>query len=108
MAREVIAKSGQYRGVSPNMADYETERASFTWDEARRSLDGLPAGRGLNIAHEAVVRHARGPRANHVALRCLSRHGDHEDVTYAELDERSSRIAGRSAAIDPDAAETVA
>ncbi len=93
MAREVIAKSGQYRGVSPNMADYETERASFTWDEARRSLDGLPAGRGLNIAHEAVVRHARGPRANHVALRCLSRHGDHEDVTYAALDERSNRVA---------------
>ena len=33
--------------------------APVGWDEARRSLDGLPGG-GLNIAHEAVERQARG------------------------------------------------
>jgi acetyl-CoA synthetase len=89
----VILKSGEYRGARPNMADYEAERASFTWDEARRALDGLPDDRGLNIAHEAVVRHAQGPRRDHVAIRCLDRHGNRTDVTYAQLNERSNRFA---------------
>ncbi len=45
----------------------------FTWRRARADLDGLPGGRGLNIAHEAVDRHADGPLAGHVALRCVAR-----------------------------------
>jgi len=40
------------------------------WAAARRALDGLPGG-GLNIAHEALERHAREPRAGQVALRWL-------------------------------------
>ncbi|MDE3064707.1 MAG: acetate--CoA ligase [Acidobacteriota bacterium] len=74
------------------MVDYERERATFTWEAARRALDGLPGG-GLNIAHEAVVRHGDGPLAQRVAMRCLGRHGERRDVTYAELDDRSSRFA---------------
>jgi len=46
--------------VAPNLLDYERERTAFRWDEARRSLSGLPGGHGLNIAHEAVDRHATG------------------------------------------------
>ena len=38
----------------------------------RAQLDGLPGG-GLNIAHEAVDRHAAGPRADRVALRWLGK-----------------------------------
>ena len=43
--------------TTPNLRDYDATRASFRWDEARAELDGLPAGRGLNIAHEAIDRH---------------------------------------------------
>ena len=32
--------------------------APFSWEEARAWVDGLPGGGGLNIAHEAVDRHA--------------------------------------------------
>ena len=77
----------------PNMTDYATERARFSWDEARRSLDGLPGGRGLNIAHEMVDRHAAGGHRSHVALRCLPRHGARTDLTYGELARRSSQFA---------------
>ena len=49
-----IHKSGQGRYPPWNMVDYAAERATFTWDQARQALDGLPGGRGLNIAHEAV------------------------------------------------------
>ena len=37
------------------------------WEEARASLSGLPDGGGLNIAYEAVDRHATGPIASRVA-----------------------------------------
>ncbi|MGE0873195.1 MAG: acetate--CoA ligase [Burkholderiales bacterium] len=62
------------------------------WEAARRALDGLPGG-GLNIAHEAVDRHARGARANHVALRWLAAAGGVRDITYAELAQASNRYA---------------
>jgi len=78
---------------APNMADYEAERAGFTWAAARQALDGLPGGRGLNMAHEAVDRHAAGPRRDHVALRCIDRSGARLDVSYGQLAERSSRFA---------------
>jgi len=89
------------------MVNYDAERASFTWEAARQDLEGLPDGRGLNMAHEAVDRHASGPRRNHVALRCLSRDGTRHDVTYAELAERSSRFANALDALGVEAGERV-
>src|SRR5690242_2007160 len=79
--------------LRPNLDDYEGTRARFTWDQARSLLDGLPHGRGLNIAHEAVDRHAAGPRADHVALRFLGRDGCVTDRTYADLRADTARFA---------------
>jgi acetyl-CoA synthetase len=67
--------------------------ASFSWAAARAALDGLPGGRGLNIAHEAVDRHAAGARARHVAIRWLGRGGERRDLTYADLGDLTSRFA---------------
>lgn len=61
--------------VTPNLGDYEQTAAAFDWDTARGWLDGLPGG-GLNIAHEAVDRHAAGARADHVAIRWRGRRGE--------------------------------
>jgi len=71
-------------GVAPN--------APISWDEARRALDGLPGG-GLNIAHEAVDRHAAGARAGRTALRWLGADGTRRDISYRELAALSSRFA---------------
>ena len=76
----------------PELGDYERARAEFSWAAARRELDGLPDGRGLNIAHEAVDRHAAGPRRDHVALRWLGKRGEVEDYTYGRP-RTSSRTA---------------
>jgi acetyl-CoA synthetase len=88
----VIHKLPRADEPSPNLADYAQTCRTFTWQSARAELDGLPGG-GLNIAHEAVVRHARGPRRDHVALRWLGKQGERRDLTYGELDEQSSRFA---------------
>ncbi len=66
--------------------------APVGWDEARRRLDGLPGG-GLNIAWEAVERHARGALADRVALRWHPAAGATRAITYRELSEASSRFA---------------
>ena len=79
--------------VEPNLADYEQACREFSWEAARAGLDGLPNGRGLNIAHEAVDRHAAGSRRHHVALRCLSRLGLRREVTYEELADHTNRFA---------------
>ena len=55
-------------GVIPNVVDYEAARSGFSWDAVRHQLDGLPGGGGLNIAHEAVDRHAAGRHAGRVAM----------------------------------------
>jgi acetyl-CoA synthetase len=76
-----------------NLADYDLAVQEFSWDQARTELDGLPRGRGLNIAHEAVDRHAAGARRDAVALRSVARDGTVTDITYAGLAGRTSRFA---------------
>lgn len=63
------------------------------WKKARELLDGLPGGGGLNIAHEAVVRHAQGAKAERTAIRFLRGDGRVQDLTYRELDRASNRFA---------------
>ena len=93
MPWQTIVKSSKDQPVAPNLGDYAEARAAFSWEAARRELDGLPGGRGLNIAHEAVDRHAAGPRAGHLALRWLGKKGEVEDFTYARLAELTNRFA---------------
>ena len=88
-----IVKDSHNWAVAPNLLDYDTARATFDWVSAARRLDGLPDHRGLNIAHEAVDRHAAGSRRNQVALRWLPREGSRVDFTYGDLQVETSRFA---------------
>jgi acetyl-CoA synthetase len=88
-----IVKHATAAGRVPNLDDYERVRRSFTWAGARALLDGLPGGDGLNIAHEAIDRHAAGPRRDHVALRWLGQRGELRDYTYERLRELTARFA---------------
>lgn len=80
------------------MTDYERTYNGFSWAHARAELNGL-AGGALNIAHEAVARHAAGPRAGTTAVRWLDPQGTTHDMTYRVLDERSTRFAAALAAL---------
>jgi acetyl-CoA synthetase len=76
-----------------NLSDYATARASFTWEGARRELAGLPDGDGLNMAYEAVDRHAEGAQRDAVALRFVGGAAGARDVTWGALRDRTSRFA---------------
>src|SRR3990170_2255949 len=93
MTFATIVKLPAGAGVAPNLVDYAAERTADFWERARRELDGLPDGRGLNIAHEAIDRHVPGPRAGRLALRWLGKTGDVRDYPYADLAALTSRFA---------------
>jgi acetyl-CoA synthetase len=90
---ETIRKARPPDARTPNLSDYEAARRGFSWAAARSELDGLPDGRGLNIAHEAIDRHAEGPRARQVALRWIAKGGAASEWSYAELREQTARFA---------------
>ena len=106
MQTTIISKTGGGR-VVPNLADYEQARASFSWDGARKLLDGLPGGKGLNIAHEAVDRHAAGPLATHIALRWLGKDGSRREFTYGDLRDLTNRFANVLKALGVDKGDRV-
>ena len=102
MAWKPIAKpaleTGAWR-VLPNLVDYARARREFTWEAAARALQGLPDGRGLNLAHEAVDRHAGSARADHTALRLIAKSGAAHDTSYAELAALTNRFANALGAL---------
>jgi acetyl-CoA synthetase len=88
-----IVKSKRDQRLSPNLADYDEIYRHFSWESARLMLEGLPGGQGLNIAHEAVDRHAAGPLATHLALRWLGKDGTVRDFRYTDLRAATNRFA---------------
>jgi len=94
----VIRKSPRDWRVTPHMVDWAATRASFSWQQVRDELLGANPT-DVNIARLAVDRHARGPRADHAALRLLARDGAVRDVTYAELRRLTDRFANALAAL---------
>jgi acetyl-CoA synthetase len=75
MPWEPIHKSSQTWSVPPNLLDYDQTCATFSWQAVEVPAHGLLGGRGLNIAHEAVDRHANGAWRAHLALRWLGQDG---------------------------------
>jgi acetyl-CoA synthetase len=92
----------------PNLLDYAHTCSAFSWEDVRRELDGLPGGGGLNIAHEAVDRHAAGPLRNHPALRWLGSGDSVREFSYADLSALSNRFANLLRGLGVGRGDTVA
>jgi acetyl-CoA synthetase len=94
----VHGRAGQRRPIEhvpslpPLVGDYEARRRSFSWEAAGAWLQGDGEGH-LNMAHEAVDRHAEGELADTVAIRFLARTAPTTELTYAQLRDRSDIVA---------------
>ena len=77
----------------PNLVDYPFAYTNFQWDALEQEITKLPDGKGLNIAFEAVDRHAQGRLADKVALRWLGKRGETRDITYGALRRESNCFA---------------
>ncbi|CAG4884412.1 Acetyl-coenzyme A synthetase [Georgfuchsia toluolica] len=88
----IIRKTTAGLRVVPNLVDYDKERRTFTWEAARRELAGLSGG-GLNIAWEAVDRHACGTLRDKTSFRFLSSSAAPRNITYDDLSRLTNRFA---------------
>ena len=79
--------------VLPNLGDYENLVHSFDWQQEKNRLSGLPGDRGLNMAYEAVERHASGNLKDTPALIWIRKDQTAATYTYRDLDKLSSRFA---------------
>ncbi|MCD6173563.1 MAG: acetate--CoA ligase [Sulfurimonas sp.] len=78
--------------VEPNLIDYDKEYQRFSWDDMACGLDGLPSG-GLNIAHEAIDRHANSKLADKTALLWLGQNGERKTYTFAKMKKETAKFA---------------
>ena len=72
--------------------NYDAVAPSFRWEHLYSELDWLPGG-WLNMAHEAIDRHATGSRADKTALVWQGTHGEREDYNFGQMKEQSDRFA---------------
>ncbi|HVX63054.1 MAG TPA: acetate--CoA ligase [Pirellulales bacterium] len=94
MRWEPIVKSERDWKASPNLRDYDQARADFDWGSVRRPFYDSADGQSLNIAYEAVDRHAAGPLRDKIAIRWLGMAGTIDDFTYRRLQDLTNRFAG--------------
>ncbi len=88
----IIKKTLADLPTTPNWLESEQARQAFSWQVEAGELARLPGG-GLNLAYEAVDRHAMGGNRQHTALRILDRNGGHRDISYAQLSTQTNRFA---------------
>jgi len=78
--------------VKPNLLDYTREYDEFSWEDVASEFDGLPSG-GLNIAYEAIDRHANGALAEKTALLWLGQNGERKTYTFSDMKKESAKFA---------------
>jgi len=77
-------------GQSPKLSDYDKVYGSFHWEDVEPEFDWHRTGR-VNMAHEAIDRHALTWRKNKVAL-YFTDDGRNEKYTFLELKLLSNRF----------------
>jgi len=103
-----IYRTNESLVVKPYLDDYESVYSDFSWALIGWDLTGLPDNRGINIAYEAVDRHADSPRRDHVALRWLSKDGSGRDFTYGDLKRLTNKFANVLSELGLEKGERVA
>jgi acetyl-CoA synthetase len=96
---DVIHKTIGKNAPRPNLLDYPAERSQFSWLNARKELDGLPAGQGLNAAYEAVDRHCVHGHGAKTAIIWLGKNGERRTISFDELRRRTNRFANALTAL---------
>ncbi len=77
--------------VAPNL-EYAKTRGDFDWQQMYSELDWLPGGH-LNKAHEAIDRHANGPRRDKIAMIWEGKNGEREDYTFGQMKTLTNKFA---------------
>lgn len=74
-----------------NLPDYDKATHGFTYDDHKHDLDWFGPDK-INIAYNAITRHAKGDRKNKVALYWIGEDDEQKKFTFLEAEERSNQI----------------
>ena len=88
MSEEILKATG----TGFNMEDYDQARQNFSWQEVEKAFSWYKTGK-VNMAYEAIDRHAEGERRNKVALYYSDPTGRDEQYTFQEMKEKSNQAA---------------
>ena len=81
----------QPTAVNPNMKDYEEARKQFRWEDLESVFTWSKTGK-VNMAYEAIDRHAESGKADKIALYYSDSKRD-ESYTFAQMKEKSNQVA---------------
>lgn len=81
------------KNIEYNLLDYEKVQNTFSWQNTASKLDGLPEGKGLNIAHEAIDRHAHSSLKDTIAFRFIRKNRSFKNYTYSDIKIKTSKFA---------------
>jgi len=76
----------------PNFGDYDGTVKDFRWKDMEKEIEFFK-GRKINVAHNAIDRHANGWRKNKVALYWEGADGEGEKYTFQDLKNLSNKFA---------------
>lgn len=76
---------------NPNMKNYDETYATFSWEQVEKEFSWYETGK-VNMAYEAIDRHAATWRKNKVALIYTDDQRE-EKYTFGELKEQTDRLA---------------
>jgi acetyl-CoA synthetase len=76
-------------GEGFNLKNYDETRSTFSWQEVEKAFSWSETGK-VNMAHEAIDRHAEGERKDKVALYYSDASRD-ESYTFSEMKEKTNQ-----------------
>lgn len=92
MFQKIIKKNLKELGFTPNLLNYEKEKAKFNWKQAMKEVEWLDKNH-LNAAYNAVDKHIWTWRKNKVAMYYEDDNGYREQYSFFELAQESNRVA---------------
>jgi acetyl-CoA synthetase len=91
----------------PNLRDYQTVYTDFSWSKAEKELLSFFPDGTLNIAHNAVDRHAESEKKNKTALLFEAIDGHTETYTFADLKKLTNQFANVLTKLDIEKGDRV-
>ncbi|MDF2671543.1 MAG: acsA, partial [Paenibacillus sp.] len=76
--------------TNPNLTSYEGEHANFKWEDVEKQFSWYTTGK-VNMAYEAIDRHAESERRDKIAL-YYSDANREEQYTYAQMKANSNKF----------------
>ncbi|WP_249872249.1 acetate--CoA ligase [Oceanobacillus saliphilus] len=83
----VPAREGNY-----NLQDYEKMRENFSWEDVKKNFSWNTSGK-VNMAYEAVDRHAADPDKKDKVALLYSSPDREESVTFEQMSQQSNKFA---------------